>query len=146
MLPNMYQVFIFPTKYVSSFYFSQVDKNTIKNEIKNLEISKAIQDSGITVKCLKQNAEFFAEQICCQFNEATCSSVLPASFKLANIAPVFKVGSRNQKDNYRSVSILPIFAKIFEKLISPELASHFDNIFSRFQFGFRKGYGTNHCL
>ena len=81
----MYQVFI-----------SQVDKNTIKNEIKNLEISKAIQDSGITVKCLKQNAEFFAEQICCQFNEATCSSVLPASFKLANIAPVFKVGSRNQ--------------------------------------------------
>ena len=96
MLPNMYQVFIFPTKYVTSFYFSQVDKNTIKNEIKNLEISKAIQDSGITVKCLKQNAEFFAEQICCQFNEATCSSVLPASFKLANIAPVFKVGSRNQ--------------------------------------------------
>ena len=57
----------------------------------------------------------------------------PASFKLANIIPVFKVGSRIQKDNYRPISILPIIAQIFEKLISQQMLSHFDNIFSKFQ-------------
>ena len=82
-------------------------------EIENLEISKAIQDSDIPVKILKENAELFAEQICCQFNEAIYSSIFPASFKSANITPVFKVGSRNQKDNYRPLSIPPIIAKMF---------------------------------
>ena len=91
---------------------------------------------------------FVDEQICCQFNEAICSSIFPASFKLANITPVSKVGSRNQKDNYRSISILPIITKIFEKLILilQQLSSHFDNIYSKFQFGFGKRYGTHHCL
>ena len=89
---------------------------------------------------------FFAEQICCQFNEAICSSIFPASFKLANITSVFKVGCRNQKDNYRPISILPIVAKIFEKLISQQLSSHFDNIFSKFQYGFQKCFSTHHCL
>ena len=73
-------------------------------------------------------------------------SIFPASFKLANITPIFKVGSRNQKDNDRPISILPIIAKISEKLIAQQLSSHFDNIFSKFQYGFRKGYGANNCL
>ena len=49
-------------------------------------------------------------------------------------------GNRNQKDNYRPISILPIISKIFEKLICRQLSNHFDNIFSKFQCGFRKGF------
>ena len=116
------------TKHSSNFYFSQFDKSTVTKEIKNLEIRKVVQDSDIPVKLLRGNPEFFAEQICCQFNEAICSSIFPASFKLANITPVFKVGSRNQKNNYRPKSNLLIIGKIFEKLISQQLSSHFDNI------------------
>ena len=56
-----------------------------------------------------------------------CSSIFPASFKLANITPVFKVGFRNQKDNYRPISIPPSIAKIFEKLISQQLWNYFQN-------------------
>ena len=84
-------------------------------EIKNLEVSKSVQDSDIPVKILKENAEFFAEQICCQFKEEIFSSIFPVSLKLANITTIFKVDSRNQKDNYRPISILPIIAKTFEK-------------------------------
>ena len=60
----------------SSFHFSHVDKNTVLKEIKRLRAKKAIQDTDIPVKVLKENAEFFAEQICLQFNEAICSSQL----------------------------------------------------------------------
>ena len=55
-------------------------------------------------------------------------------------------GNRNQKDNYRPISILPIISKIFEKLICRQLSNHFDNIFSKFQCGFRKGFSAQHCL
>ena len=66
--------------------------------------------------------------------------------KLANITPVFKKGPRTSKNNYRPVSILPVFSKIFERLLSRQLLEFFDDILSKFLFGFRKGYGTQHCL
>ena len=66
--------------------------------------------------------------------------------KLANITPVFKKGACTSKNNYRPVSVLPVFSKIFERLLSRLLLEFFDNILSKFQCGFRKGYGTQHCL
>ena len=60
--------------------------------------------------------------------------------------PVFKKGSRNQKENYRPVSILPIISRIFENILSKQLYIYFENILSEFQCGFRKGFNTQHCL
>ena len=62
--------------------------------------------SDIPVKILKENAKFFAEQICRQFNDATCSSKFPATFKFANVTPVLKQDNKNLKGNYRPISIL----------------------------------------
>ena len=131
---------------ISSFYFSTVDKNTVLKEIKKFNSNKAVQDTDIPVKILKENAEFFAEYIYLQFNEAIESPKFPDFFKFANITPAFKQGSRNQKDNYRPISILPLISKIFEKLICSQLSNHFDNILSKFQCGFRRGYGPQHRL
>ena len=103
----------------------------------------ALETMRLLVQILKENADFFAEHICRQFNEAICSSKFPATFKFANVTPVFKKGNQNQKDNYRPISILPIISKIFEKLICRQLSNHFD-IFSKFQCGFRKGFSAQH--
>ena len=43
-------------------------------EIKNLNLNKAVYDSDIPVKILKENADFFADYIYLQFNEAVDSS------------------------------------------------------------------------
>ena len=55
-------------------------------------------------------------------------------------------GGRTSKNNYRPVSILPILSKLFERLISKQLSEFFESILSKFQCGFRKGYGAQHCL
>ena len=81
-----------------------------------------------------------------QFNEAICTSKFPASFKFANVTLNFKQGSRNQKNNYRPISILLIISKIFQNLICGQLLNHFHNILSKFQCGFRKDYSLQHCL
>ena len=57
-----------------------------------------------------------------------------------------KKGSRNQKENYRPVSILPIKSKIFGKTLSKQLYIYFENILSKFQCGFGEGFSTQHCL
>ena len=130
----------------SSFYFTAVDKNAVRKEIRKLSNKKAAQDTDIPVKILKGNEEFFAEQIYLQFNEGMFVSKYPSNFKFANITPAFKQGSRNLKDNYRPISILLVVSKIFEKLMCKQLSTHFENIFSKFQCGFRKNFGTQHCL
>ena len=52
-----------------------------------------------------------------------------------------KKGALTSKNNDR-----PVYSKIFERLLSRQLLEFFDNILSKFQCGFRKGYGTQHCL
>ena len=62
---------------------------------------------------LQENAQFFAKYNL-QYNEAIHSSNFANFFKFANIAAVFKQGSRNKKDNYRSIVTLPLISNIFE--------------------------------
>ena len=99
------------SQHFSSFYFSPVDENTVLKEIRKLKSNKAVQDTDIPVKNLKDNAEFFAEHIYLQYNKALRSSNFPNCFMFANIAAVFKQGSRNRKNNYRPISILPLILK-----------------------------------
>ena len=53
----------------SSFSFSPVDKNTVLKEIRKSKSNKAVQDTDIPVKSLKDNAEFLASFIYLQYNE-----------------------------------------------------------------------------
>ena len=67
--PSMHVIKRFSKRF-SSFYFSNVDKNTILKEIKKLDLNKAVQNLDIPVKILKENAVLFAYYIYLQFNEA----------------------------------------------------------------------------
>ena len=98
---------------------------------------KAIQKSDILLKIVKVNEDFFAEAICFHFNKSLENGKFRNCLKLANITAVFKIGARTSKNNYRPVSILPVFSKIFERLLSRQLLEFFDNILSKFQCGFR---------
>ena len=111
-----------------------------------LDSSKAIQESDIPANLIKENNDLFAEIICKYFNGSLEKSKFPDFFKLANVTPVFKKGARTSKNNYRPVTILPILSKLFERLISEQFSEFFESILSKFQCGFRKGYGAQHCL
>ena len=67
-------------------------------------------------------------------------------FKIAEvIKPLFiKGGDQRVRGNYRPVSLLPLFSKLFEKVIAKRMTSYFENngILTNHQFGFRKSYST----
>ena len=50
------------------------------------------------------------------------------------------------KDNYQAESILPGISKIFEKLLCKQITMSIDPVLSKFQLGFRKGYGAQDGL
>ena len=66
--------------------------------------------------------------------------------KYANVTPVYKKKERLCKDNYRQISILPSFSKIFEYIMAGQVSTYFEDIFSIYISGFRKGYGCQSVL
>ena len=72
----------------------------------------------------------------------------PSSLKTGRITPIHKKGPKTDITHYRPVSTLPIFGKIFEKIIYDRLYSFITarKIHSPTQFGFRKMYSTSHAV
>ena len=128
------------------FTFSSVTLADVAKEINNLNSTKAIQEADIPVKLLKYNNDFFAAYIAKYFNVSLKGAKFPNCLKLASITPVFKKNSCTSKNNYRPGSVLPVISKIFERIICIQLSAFFEEIFSKFQCDFRKGYSTQYCL
>ena len=66
---------------------------------------------------------------------------LPHDSRDANICPIHKKGDRSQAKNYRPFSLTSQVAKLMEKLVLKEIATHLteNNIISREQHGFQLG-------
>ena len=57
--------------------------------------------------------------------------VFPNELKQADVKPIYKKDSRNEKENYRPVSILPNLSKIFKRCMYDQLKDHFDKLLSK---------------
>ena len=57
-----------------------------------------------------------------------------------------KKGKKDLKENYRPVSILPIFSKVFDRSMFAQMSSFFDKFLSKQQCRFGKGYSTQRLL
>ena len=54
--------------------------------------------------------------------------------------------NKNEMSNYRPVSILKTFTKIYERVVKDQLVSGLEKYFSLFICAYRKGYNTKHIL
>ena len=66
--------------------------------------------------------------------------------KYADITPIFKKDHKADKTNYRPITILPNLGKIYDLFMQNQMCPYLNQIFSKYQCGFRKGYNTQHCL
>ena len=83
------------------------------------------------------------------FNKSVNDGYFPKELKTAKIIPLYKnKGSISDVANYRPISMLSVFSKIFEKLIHRQISDFFDsnNMFNDCQYGFRKKHSTVHAL
>ena len=73
-------------------------------------------------------------------------SVFPDKLKKAQVTPLYKKNDPLLKTNYRPVSVLCIFSKIFEKILEQQLSDFFENIFNPYLCAFRRGHGCQTTL
>ena len=62
-------------------------------------------------------------------------------WKLQNVAPLFKKGSKDKPENHRPVSLTSVPGKILESIIAEDIMEHLEsnNLISNSQHGFRRG-------
>jgi hypothetical protein len=94
----------------------------------------------MSTKILKVSAPFISSQnyIC---KKSIISGIVPAHLKYSAVKPLFKKGNNENMTNYRPISLLTSFCKVFEKIIYDRLLQHIEanNILSTEQFVFRHG-------
>ena len=81
-------------------------------------------------------------------NNCFSLGVFPDCLKQGRITPVFKCGDASKIENYRPISILPLFSKIFEKCLYIRIYNFClkHSLISPEQFGFQSGKSTEQAV
>ena len=115
--------------------------------IKTIE-SKKCSINDYSPSIIKECSQSLAAPVVFLFNQSIQQRIFPSKLKLARIVPIYKKGPKSDINNYRPISLLNIFSKIFEKIMKKYLLEFIDsqNIISHKQFGFQKGKSTLDAL
>ena len=129
----------------SSIYLEDTNPTEIAEIIASFENGNA---SDIPIIVLKKTAHLISSVLAPLYNNYMQRGTFPSLFKVGKVTPIFKKDNKECIKNYRPVSILPIFGKIFEKIIYKRLYAFLtaNGVLHDNQFGFRKGHSTNHAL
>ena len=85
--------------------------------IRALNTNKAHGHDDISIRMIKICDESLLKPLLILFKNSLKLSCYPDIWKKSNIIPVHKKSDKQLLNNYRPISLLPIFGKIFEKII-----------------------------
>lgn len=128
----------------SQFQFESILPNDVTKIIKSIKTKKSAGCDEIPVDLMKRISHLIAEPICIIVNQSFQNNIFPYHLKYAELKPIYKKGEKQNPDNYRPISILPSFSKIFEKVAFQQLSNFLEksNQLAKEQFGFRRGRNT----
>ena len=77
-------------------------------------------------------------------NLSLLNGIFPSKLKLAKVVPIYKKNEDTNISNYRPISLLPTFSKIFEKVVFSQMYEYLteNNILFKSQHGFRSNHST----
>ena len=135
-----------PLQSFQDFMPRSIPNSIFLNEFSTFEITQIIYElengksSDIPIKVMKRANSIISPILSLHFNYLMKIGKFPDMLKTGKITPIYKKEDEEQLENYRPISTLPIFGKIFEKLIYKRLYNFFvaQNLLHDKQFGFRK--------
>lgn len=130
-----------------SFYLRPVTSLEIENIINNLKSTSAGHDN-IHIKVVKKCSYIISSFLEYIINLSFQKGCVPKQIQIAKIIPIHKKGTKTLLANYRPISLLSSFSKIFEKAMAARLMDYLTqhSLLSACQHGFRPGYSTERAL
>ena len=137
-----------PPKNVNSLFLDPASSQEIIHNCNSLRPGVAAGYDNIPIGIVKETIDLISDPPCHIISLSITSGVVPDQLKITRVIPIFKTGDKRIFSNYRPVSALPIFSKLFERVIYNRLLNFLNklSILSKNQFGFRKNHSTSLAL
>ncbi|XP_054263804.1 uncharacterized protein LOC128987119 isoform X1 [Macrosteles quadrilineatus] len=132
----------------TEFTFKEVKEIDVLKIIKSISNKRSTGWDEIPVRLIKDCKEYIAAPLTKIINQSLKTGEFPTNLKTSIVRPIFKKGNRNLIENYRPVSLLPVFSKIIEKVVHTQLQEYLESnrLITNSQHGFRKSHSTNSAL
>lgn len=130
------------------FTISEVSCAHVLDIINKLKKTHSNDPYNINIKILNSIKYVILTPLTNLLNECIRSSTFPGVLKLSKVVPIHKTGCINEVHNYRPISIIPYFSKIFEAVIKLQVVNYFESneLFTPCQYGFRAKLSTTYAI
>lgn len=113
-----------------------VCESAVLAALKSVSPCKACGPDNISARILTECADELVVPLTKICRASFSAGVFPTRWKQANIISIFKKGDKKVPTNYRSISLLPLFGKILERVAYDELFRHVSPVLCEQQHGF----------
>ena len=129
------------------FYFRAINERDIREEMFRLKVKKSFGNDNISGYFLKIAFPLISRMLMLIFNTSIETSTFPVTWKIARVIPIYK-DEKSEKSNYRTISVLSVLSRLFEKLIYDQLYQYLEQggFLTADQSGFRALHSSATCL
>ena len=107
------------------FTISHITPKNIEELLKLMPSHKAAGSDGLGARIPKIAAPAISLTLSRLINHCIDTGTFPSTWKTAKVTPIYKgQGSKDDKNNFRPISVLPLLSKIFEKHVHQALHSY----------------------
>ena len=145
---NLESTSLLPPSSNESLVLLPTDPVEVKSIIISLKNSSACGVDQIPISVIKSVIEHISPILASLINFSLQEGIFPNALKVAKILPVYKSGNHMHITNYRPISLLNCFSKIYEKVLYNRLEKFFEKQQTLYdqQYGFRKNRSTQLTL
>lgn len=131
-----------------SMFLSPVTEIDVLKAILKLKNKKCCGYDDICDDLVKRHHETILKPLVNMIESSFKEGVFPERLKLSKVLPLYKKGNEGDMPNYRPVSNITVFSKIYEIVMEEKLRTYLYkyNILSDSQFGFIKGRSTSDAI
>ncbi|XP_065642266.1 uncharacterized protein LOC136073905 [Hydra vulgaris] len=143
---NSFETYL--TSVNSKLIFKELKIDELENAINSIKINKSPGVDDISSNIVANVSSQIRKPVFEIFKSSIKTGTVPDKLKVAKIIPIFKTGETFQINNYRPISILPIFSKILERIIYNRLYEYLtqNKLLDKKQFGFQSQHSTEHAI
>lgn len=131
-----------------TMFMSPVTPREVCSVIASLPNKRSTGYDGVTTDFIKKVGHVTSEILSALINISLNLGKFPNCLKSSVIIPVPKKGNTAEISNYRPISLLSVFSKIFERIVADKISVFLErhSLLTGCQHGFRKGHSTETAI
>ena len=127
------------SEHLNTLVFESVSEEEVAGAINRLKSKRSMGSDCIPSYVIKGCGDSLVKPILHLINTSLSQGKFPQKLKVAKVCPVPKVPNTDNICDFRPISVINVFGKIFESILYARIYDHIRPWLSSSQYGFQKG-------